>query len=260
MILCGVRDVQDYRIRSGSTSEVISGGSAFNIWAESLRLGDFREVKDLLAQHTTETSQTFTEQALSAVLIWTCCQPWSVNALCLKACFGNETGRDRTQRIGFDDMLGAREHLVSGREIHLDQLADKLEENRVRRMIKPMLSSAEAQSFTAQDLAYVRDLGLVVRDAPLRIANPIYTEVIPRDLTSVAQERLTRETAWYVEDGSLDVDRLLDTFQRFFREHSEHLVHRFDYRETWPQLLLQAFLQRVINGGGRIEQEYALLD
>lgn len=33
---------------------------------------------------------------------------------------------------------------------------------------------------------------------------------------------------------------------------------RFDYREAGPQLLLQAFLQRVVNGGGRIEREYGL--
>ena len=52
--------------------------------------------------------------------------------------------------------------------------------------------------------------------------------------------------------------KLLSAFQAFFREHSEHWVGRFDYREAGPQLLLQAFLQRVVNGGGRIEREYGL--
>ena len=51
---------------------------------------------------------------------------------------------------------------------------------------------------------------------------------------------------------------LLSAFQQFFREHSEHWVERFDYREAGPQLLLQAFLQRIINGGGRVEREYGL--
>ena len=54
------------------------------------------------------------------------------------------------------------------------------------------------------------------------------------------------------------MDKLLASFQRFFREHSEHWVERFEYREAGPQLLLQAFLQRVVNGGGRIEREYGL--
>ena len=56
--------------------------------------------------------------------------------------------------------------------------------------------------------------------------------------------------------GSLDVGKLLVAFQAFYREHSEHWLGRFDYREAGPQLLLQAFLQRVVNGGGRIEREY----
>ena len=51
VILCGVRDVRDYRIHSGSANATITGGSAFNIKARSLRLGDFSqdEVHALLA-------------------------------------------------------------------------------------------------------------------------------------------------------------------------------------------------------------------
>ena len=70
---------------------------------------------------------------------------------------------------------------------------------------------------------------------------------------------LAEDTAWYVDaDGGLNVVKLLAAFQEFFREHSEHWVQRFDYLEAGPQLLLQAFLQRVVNGGGRIEREYGL--
>ena len=59
-------------------------------------------------------------------------------------------------------------------------------------------------------------------------------------------------------DGGLDVDRLLASFQDFFRRHSEHWRRRFEYEEPWPQILLQAYLHRVVNGGGRIEREYGL--
>ena len=31
-----------------------------------------------------------------------------------------------------------------------------------------------------------------------------------------------------------------------------------DYREAGPQLILQAYLQRIVNSGGRIEREYGL--
>jgi hypothetical protein len=54
------------------------------------------------------------------------------------------------------------------------------------------------------------------------------------------------------------MSKLLSEFQRFFRENSESWLERFDYQEAGFQLLLQAFLQRIVNGGGLIEREYAL--
>ncbi len=68
-----------------------------------------------------------------------------------------------------------------------------------------------------------------------------------------------QDPAWYVgTDGRLRTAKLLAAFQRFFRAHSEHWVERFQYKEAGPQLLLQAFLQRIVNSGGRIEREYGL--
>ena len=261
VILCGVRDVRDYRIRSDSTNEIIAGGSAFNIKAESLRLGDFGEadVRALLGQHTAQTGQAFTEGALAAVWRQTRGQPWLVNALADRACDGNKAARDRSRPIAEEAILEAQEELILSRQTHLHQLADKLEEPRVRRVIEPLLSGGDERTFTARDMEYVRDLGLIARNAPVRVANPIYAEVIPRELTYAVQEGLLEETAWYVRaDGGLDVEALLAAFQRFYREHSEHAMGQVPYREAAAQLLLQAFLQRNVNGGGRVEREYAL--
>ena len=58
-------------------------------------------------------------------------------------------------------------------------------------------------------------------------------------------------------DGLL-VDNLLEAFQEYFRQESEHWQDMTAYKEAGPHLLLHAFLQRVVNGGGRIEREYAL--
>ena len=99
----------------------------------------------------------------------------------------------------------------------------------------------------------------MARLPPLAIANPIYREVIPRELTSDVQETLLQDPAWFVgRDGRLMVTELLAAFQEYFRENAEHWVDRFGYKEAGPQLLLQAFLQRVVNSGGRIEREYGL--
>ena len=262
VILCGVRDVRDYRIRSSAENTVIAGGSAFNVKAASLRIGDFSEaeVRHLLAQHTADTGQRFEATALQAAWELTAGQPWLVNALAQEACFADSDGRDRGRAVTSEAIHAARERIILRRETHLDQLTDKLQEERVRRVIGPLLSGgAAAETIRSDDLQYVRDLGLVAGDKPVRIANPIYREVIPRDLTWTTQEYLPHDPAWYLDsDGGLNLTRLLSAFQEYFREHSEHWVERFQYREAGPQLLLQAFLQRIVNSGGRVEREYGL--
>ena len=175
VVLCGVRDV----------NARIAGGSAFNIGAKSLRLGDFTpdEVHTLLAQHTEATGQIFAEDARNKVWELTQGQPWLVSALAYEACFENKAGRDRDQPITADAICEAREQLILRRETHFDQLTDKLQEERVRRVVEPLLSgAASAVAIPQDDLEYVRDLGLVSRERPVAIANPIYQEVIPRDL------------------------------------------------------------------------------
>ena len=261
VVLCGVRDVRDYRIRASSEKEVITGGSAFNIKARSLRLGDFTraEVDALLSLHTTETGQEFMPEAVEAVWGQTRGQPWLVNALAQEMCFSGGALRSGDRAIAERDVFDAREAVILRRETHLDQLADKLREPRVRRVIEPLLSGGDGEH-SNRDFEYVRDLGLVAPDPPLRIANPIYREVLPRELTSVLQHEMERPgAAWYVDAaGRLDVDRLIEAFQDFWRRNSEHWVERARYREAGPQLVLQAFLHRVVNGRGRIEREYAL--
>ena len=143
-----------------------------------------------------------------------------------------------------------KEQLILARETHLDQLADKLDEDRVRRVIEPLLRGDDEGEFAVsnlehgRDIEYVRDLGLIARQDPVRMANPIYAEVVPRELSYATQARLVQE---------VDVEQLMGAFQA-----SEHWLGRFDYQEAGPQLLLQAFLQRIVNGGGRIEREYGL--
>ena len=264
VVLCGVRDVRDYRIHSASKDEYVTGGSAFNISAGSLRLGDFTEaeVGKLLEQHTAETGQAFLPAALERVWTQTCGQPWLVNALCDRTCFRQDGAGDGP--VTEDDVLRAQEQLILERVVHLDQLADKLREARVRRVIEPLLSGDEGQGAATKsldrmrDLEYVRDLGLIARDDPPRIANPIYTEVVPRELTASVQGDLLYQTAWYVDANGLNAPKLLAAFQDFFRQHSEHWLKRFDYEEAGVQLLLQAFLQRIANGGGLVVREYGL--
>jgi hypothetical protein len=261
IILCGVRDVRDYRIHSDKEKTIITGGSAFNIKAESLRLGDFTqtEMGILYQQHTEETGQIFLPETLALAWEYTNGQPWIVNALGYETCFRLPEGKLQT-KVTPEMLSQAKENLIIRRETHLDQLADKLKEGRVQRVIGPVLAGfAEPEKIPVDDLNYVSDLGLIRIDGQIRIANAIYREIIPRELNYSTQVTISHEPSWYIrEDGLLNMKKLLSAFQDFFQEHSEHWIERFDYKEAGPQLLIQAFLQRIVNGGGRIEREYGL--
>ncbi len=259
--LVGVRDVRDYRIYSDQEGAMVLGGSAFNIKSESLTLPGFTpaQVRNLYEQHTAETGQKFTDEAIAYAYEQTQGQPWLVNALAYQACFRDVI--DRSQPITLEVMERAKEELIRRRDTHIDVLIDRLEEPRVRNIIQAILiGGGGAENFPTDDLQYVRDLGLI-KPYGIAIANPIYQEIIPRELAYTKQAELVelQKTSWYLRaDGSLDMKKLLAAFTEFFRENSEFWLKRFAYEEAGPHILLMAFLQRIINGGGSIHREYAL--
>jgi hypothetical protein len=262
IVLCGVRDVRDYRMTMPD-GEVITGGSAFNIKAESLRLGDFSrsEMTALMRQHTEVTGQVFTEEALELAWQSTQGQPWLVNALAEQAAWKTKENLDRTVPIDLERLRAAREALILRNDTHLDQLTDKLREERVRRVIEPMLMGARTQG-DESDEQYVFDLGLIRRhesSKALLPANGIYAEVLPRVLSRVPQTNIHPEdirSSWQDANGRLNARQFLLNFQAFWLKDGE-VMRSSPYHEAAPHLVLMAYLQRVINGGGRIEREYA---
>jgi hypothetical protein len=261
IVLCGIRDVRDYRIHSGG--EIITGGSVFNIKSVSFRIGNFsrNEIATLYQQHVDETNQSLNPAIFAELWQDTQGQPWLVNALAHEMLFAAKENRDRSKAIELEDYKAARERLIDSRATHLDQLSDKLKEPRVHRVIAPMLATQATVTThnSLDDLQYIEDLGLIRLKPQQQISNRIYQEVIPRELTYPVQTSITHQQAWYLDDDNrLNMTKLLTAFQQFFRENAEIWMERFDYKEAGPQLLMQAFLQRVINGGGRINREYAL--
>jgi hypothetical protein len=261
IILCGVRDVRDYRLEQEG-AEVITGGSAFNIKAKSLRMGNFtqEETRSLWLQHTEATGQVFDDVIFPELWEDTRGQPWLVNALGHELTWENRAARERSRPIGLIDYQIAREALIQSRATHLDQLGDKLREPRVRQVVQALLVGEDTGlQMPEDDLQYVTDLGLIERKPQVRISNRIYQEVLPRELTSVLQDTLVQQQLWYLDaDHRLNMAKLLAAFQQFFREHADSWSEGFDYKEAAPQLLMQAFLQRIVNGGGRISREYGL--
>lgn len=265
VILSGVRDVRDYRIQT-SGKDIVTGGSAFNIKSESLRLGNFipEEVRALYMQHTAETGQKFDEACFPLLWKATEGQPWLVNAVGYEVTMKIKENRDRSVVITPDMIERAIENIIYRRDTHIDILIYKLSEPRVKRVIEPMLANSDepVESLVPpDDIQYVADMGLIKieRGQTIRIANGIYREIIPRELTWSTQQSLPQQPQWYQRpDSGIDMEKLLLAFQQFYRENSDSWIGRFDYAEAGPQLLLQAFLQRIVNGGGYIDREYGL--
>ena len=261
IVLCGVRDIRDYRMTSAD-GEIITGGSAFNIKAESLRLGNFSrdELVAIYAQHTDASGQRFTAEAIEVAWSATHGQPWLVNALAEQAVWKTQANLARTVVIDETRMRDAREALILRNDSHLDQLVDKLKEPRVRSVIEPMLTG-QVSAPNVADRQYLIDLGLIRQSATgLEPANGIYAEVLPRVLSATAQSFIhvdMVESSWKGSDGKMQPKQFLENFFAFWRENGEAMMQTVPYHEAAPTLVLMAYLQRVVNGAGRIEREYA---
>ena len=262
--LVGVRDIRDYRIFSNKEKKYVVGGSAFNIKETSLVMEnfDFQQVVDLFAQHTAARQQLFEPEAIKRIYYLTNGQPWLVNALGRELCdedFPVAAGLTVTEA----HVKEAADKLILRRDVHLDQLSDKLTEPRVVRVIEAILlgeSGPAVSKLTAEDQRYVIDLGLVRMGAEgLEIANPLYREVIPRELTSVDEGYLGQNPLWYrTADGKLDMEKMLHEMVAYYRQHHEIITRRKTYTEAAHHLVFMTWLHRIVNSGGSIEREYAV--
>lgn len=258
--LIGLRDVRDYRIHLRPEADSLGTSSPFNIKVRSLTLVNFsrEEIAGLYAQHTAETGQIFTPEAVALAWELTRGQPWLVNALAAEIV--DVLVQVRSVPIAPQHVDRAKEILIERRDTHLDSLVDRLREPRIRRVIEPILAGELlSPDVLDDDVQFVEDLGLVARSAGLEIANPIYREIIPRALSAVVQRSLPMpQVPFIAADGTLRRDALLDEFRTFWCQHAEFFLERQPYSEAAAQLVFMAYLQRVVNGGGFIDREYAV--
>ncbi|MEL7505435.1 MAG: AAA-like domain-containing protein [Cyanobacteria bacterium J06554_6] len=260
LALIGLRDVRDYKVASGG-SRRLGTASPFNIKVESLTLRNFTqtEVETLYSQHTEETGQLFTAQAVQRAYELTQGQPWLVNALARQMV--QTIARDYQVTLDVEHVDRVKEILIQRQDTHLDSLAERLREPRVRAIIEPILAGQELGPVSNEDIQFVLDLGLCVMSPQggLTISNPIYREVLLRVLTVPPMASLPQiAPTWLTPAGELDPSKLLDAFLQFWRQHGEPLLRSAPYHEIAPHLVMMAFLHRVVNGGGTLEREYAL--
>jgi hypothetical protein len=254
--LIGMRDLRDY-LTEAKGGVRVNPGSPFNIKAASITLRNFRpeECAALLAQHTDDTGQPFLPDAIEQIYTQSGGHPFLVNALAAAAI--EEADAAPIGRVHIDRAV---ERLIRARTTHLDSLGQRLAEPRVARILQPILLGDEDVETETDDFQYTVDLGLVHPTLrPPQIANPLYREVLARQLTLRRQENLNPPWwRWQRPDGGLDFPALINAFLDWWR-NNEGMIRRptQGYPEATAHITFMAFLQRVVNGGGQIQRELA---
>lgn len=257
--LIGMRDLFDY-LTTAKDGAPVNPGSPFNIKAHSITMRNFTsdEVIELLAQHTADTGQVFLPEAGKRIFWWTNGQPFLVNKLGL-ICM-DELVPDRTQPVTAAQIDEAKERLVLSRTTHLHALAERLKETRVARIVEAVLLGDEQVDYQGDDFRYCIDLGLLVRGPNgAEAANPMYREVLVREIGYNRQANTPAPWwPWRRNDGRLDFPALVDNFRQHWRENADIIVeHLPQYPEAVCHIAYMAFVNRVVNGGGHVEREFA---
>ncbi|MDR1483910.1 MAG: ATP-binding protein [Planctomycetaceae bacterium] len=262
--LVGMRNIRDYKAQVRPESATLRSASPFNIVTKSLTLQNFtqEEITQLYNQHTAETRQIFKDDAIKLVYEQTQGQPWLVNAIAREVIV-EILQSDYTKPVTSELVDVAIQNIILRRDTHIDSLLERLKEDRVRNVIEPIIVGETMIGRLSDDFLYVKDLGLIT-ETPERLgpANPIYGEVIVRALSYDTQQNLTQnhdtyQIPRYLKDGRIDMDFLMCDFQQFWRENGDIYIKQYTYKEAAPHLILMAFLQRVINGGGQLFREMA---
>jgi len=261
--LVGMRDLKDY-ITASKDGVAPNPGSPFNIKEDSAWISNFQkdDIAHLFAQRTAENGQQIEKKALDYVYEQSKGQPWIVNNI-LKRATLRILDQYSTETVKLEHVEKARQDMIMARETHLDALSERLKDSRIRRVVQTIMIGDTDISINRADpdVMLASDLGLVKWDIDkgFTIANPIYEEILTRSINLGYHDNMPSPSTWrwQTPDGHLDMDALLQEFQDFWQNHSETWEQWTNYTEAFPHLLLMAFLQRVINSGGRIEREYA---
>ncbi|MBI4645836.1 MAG: ATP-binding protein [Bacteroidia bacterium] len=245
-ILVGMRNIRDYKSRIREGRETLGSASPFNVITKALTIKNFNneDIHNLYHQHTDATGQVFEKQAVEKVYDQTDGQPWLVNAIAREAIV-EILQEDFTKPVTETLVEQAIQNIILRRDTHIDSLLERLKEPRVQKIIEPIIVGMDKE---------IKD-----EDKTLKPANKIYNEVIIRALSYNTQYYLhtSVENIWIDKNGNIDMIGLLKGFQQFWRENSEIWLEKYDYKEAAPHLIMQAFLQRIINSSGSVSREYA---
>lgn len=246
IIFCGTHDIIE---------------KLFNVKDTSLRIEYLtqEEVKELILNYINYSKLTINDKAIFKIYEYSNGQPWIVNSIASEL-FYEMVPYKKISRITEKDVDEAVVNLVEKKGNHLEYIIEKLREPKVKKILIPILMG---DMFTDEvydnDITYLKELGLIKSDKEIEIANGIYKEVIPRVLINPVLYLINFNIEdFLIPNGKLDFNKLLKSYQQFFKNHIERLIKFIDYGNAGYVLIFQSLLQKLVEFGGKIVRNYGL--
>lgn len=238
--LVGIRNI---------TKLIVGGVSPFNI-ADQVKLPPFtlKNVRDLYAQHTEETNQPFTEEAVNRVHKETAGQPWLVNRLgtILTVNIRPET----TDPITVEDVEKGVEVLLYEENSHFDNITEKAKQFK-ETFIDVVFNGVEyIPGDEEQSLLLTHGL-IRAEGKDLFVANPIYKKRFTKTFFREAGAGIDiADRGYFTADGFLNMEAILSDFEEYVMQIGVNAFYASGkpYEKT-GQFLLTAWLYQFVEGG-----------
>lgn len=210
------------------------------------------QVQQLAELFRVQQNRAFNREAVD--LIWQLTQghPWLVGSLM------EQTAKvaENENPISGEHVAEAKERLIAGSHSPLKRRRGDLNRPGVQRVIEPLLAASPPSTYiNARELEEARATGLIADDLPIRFANRLFEEWVPRALVHGNNDTLQRHAESFFAEGRLQTDSLLRFCQMWFAGPGRGLLTTFPYRQSGYLLLLQGLILRLLEDRGRIERE-----
>lgn len=230
------------------------GRPAFLNRTEAIYLPPFTtgQVHQLAEMFRVQHERAFNHEAVD--LIWQLTQghPWLVGLLMEQTAKVAEDANP----ISGEHVAEAKEQLIAGKHSPLNRRRGDLNRAAVQRVIEPLLAALPPATYiSGHDLEETGALGFVTDECPIRFANRLFEEWVPRELVRGNNDLLHRHADNFFEEGRLQTDTLLRFCQIWFAGSGRQLLATFPYRQSGYLLLLQGLILRLLEQRGRIERE-----
>lgn len=242
-----------------ATHDVID--KQFNIKDASLRIGFLKreELDGMFQAYSNRHGIEVDKAVLDRIWQYSSGQPWIVSTLAGELLFEIVPAKG-IRRVTSDQVDEAIGNVLVKMGNHLEYLASQLRDERLRKCLVPILSSSTmADTIGEEDFAFARELGLIRTDRTVELSNALYRDMIPRILYSPVMYLINLDAADFLRtDQSLDIQKLMRSFQLFYRNHIDRLVLLIDYGIAGYILVFEALLQKLVDASISVTCEYGV--